>query len=153
MANILSSYGSACKKGVNNLRSTMFCRSVFSPQTPTPPANHVPALDGIRALALIWVLSFHTQYFLGSFYSTETAHAMVGKCASSLLCRPLVNGHFAVDVFFVLSGYLVAHNLHLPHFKSIRVWDTRTGRTKCLVVFWIRRMFRILPCYYFTFCL
>jgi peptidoglycan/LPS O-acetylase OafA/YrhL len=99
------------------------------------------------------VLSFHTQYFLGSFYGRDTAHAMLDACASSLFCRPLVNGHLAVDVFFVLSGYLVAHNLHLPHFRAVRSWDTRTGRTRSLVFFYVRRLFRIVPCFYFTFAL
>lgn len=49
----------------------------------TPSQQHIPALDGIRALAIVAVIVFH----MGASW--------------------LPGGYLGVDVFFVLSGYLI----------------------------------------------
>lgn len=71
-----------------------------------------PALDGLRAVAIILVVLFHARapFALGGF---------VG-----------------VDVFFVLSGYLIT-SLLLAEIKS-------TGKVD-LAQFWWRRMIRLTP--------
>jgi peptidoglycan/LPS O-acetylase OafA/YrhL len=71
-----------------------------------------PALDGIRALAVLGVLADHTGY------------------------RPLHHGGFGVDVFFVLSGFLITTLLLEEH--------EATGRIR-LRLFWARRAARLLP--------
>jgi peptidoglycan/LPS O-acetylase OafA/YrhL len=70
-----------------------------------------PALDGIRALAVVAVICYH-----------------VGL--------PVSGGFLGVDVFFVLSGYLITELLLAEHEASGRV---RLGR------FWARRARRLLP--------
>jgi peptidoglycan/LPS O-acetylase OafA/YrhL len=76
--------------------------------------RQVPALDGVRGLAVILVMAFHI------WRSPVTALGWSG-----------------VDLFFVLSGYLITGIL----------WDTRSlpghGRA-----FYVRRALRILPLYY-----
>lgn len=71
-----------------------------------------PALDGLRAVAIIGVLVFH------------------------LNPRWLPGGWFGVDLFFVLSGFLIATLL----IKE----QNRTGQI-ALVRFWLARMRRLLP--------
>jgi peptidoglycan/LPS O-acetylase OafA/YrhL len=71
-----------------------------------------PALDGIRAFAVLGVLADHTGY------------------------RPLHHGGFGVDVFFVLSGFLIT-TLLLEENEA-------TGRIR-LGLFWTRRAARLLP--------
>jgi peptidoglycan/LPS O-acetylase OafA/YrhL len=71
-----------------------------------------PALDGLRAVAVLAVFGYHLGY------------------------RPLRGGFLGVDVFFVLSGFLITTVLLLEH--------ARTGRIS-LGAFWARRARRLLP--------
>ncbi|GHH63577.1 hypothetical protein GCM10017673_04770 [Streptosporangium violaceochromogenes] len=74
--------------------------------------KRVPALDGIRAFAVVAVLLYHLE---------------IGR---------LPGGFLGVDVFFVLSGFLIG-GLLLAELRS-------TGRVD-LVAFWLRRGRRLLP--------
>jgi peptidoglycan/LPS O-acetylase OafA/YrhL len=74
--------------------------------------GYVPALDGVRALAVLAVVAFH----FGAGW--------------------LPGGYVGVDVFFVLSGFLITTLLLLEH--------ERTGRLD-LPAFWGRRARRLLP--------
>ena len=76
------------------------------------PLAHQPALDGIRALAVIAVILFHA----GNTYATA--------------------GFIGVDVFLVLSGFLIT-TLLLRELAS-------TGRV-AFGAFWMRRARRLLP--------
>jgi peptidoglycan/LPS O-acetylase OafA/YrhL len=80
-----------------------------------PPRVRRPALDGVRALAVTGVLAYHLGGGEGS--------AVRG-------------GFLGVDVFFVLSGYLIT-GLLLDERR-------RVGRID-LVAFWFRRARRLLP--------
>ncbi len=74
--------------------------------------RRVPALDGLRGIAVVAVLIYHggTGWLRG--------------------------GYLGVDVFFVLSGFLITSLLLSEH--------TRTGRVD-LIAFWRRRARRLLP--------
>lgn len=94
------------------------------------PASHLaesrlPALDGIRGVAVLMILVTH--YLQGML-----------PCAwLSKLTRPLYFAQTGVDLFFVLSGFLITGILlnarGTPHF---------------LRNFYVRRALRILPLYY-----
>jgi peptidoglycan/LPS O-acetylase OafA/YrhL len=95
---------------------------------------HWPALDGLRGLAILAVLLFH---FSDPFRLRE--HTPLG----TLLAR----GSFGVDLFFVLSGFLITGILI----------DTK-GSANYFFSFYSRRFLRIFPLYYgflavFFFCL
>ena len=79
--------------------------------TPLARMRHVPALDGLRGLALLGVLLFHAA-------------------------GVLPGGYLGVDLFFVLSGYLIT-SLLLAEQRS-------TGRI-ALGAFWVRRARRLFP--------
>ncbi|RYZ66746.1 MAG: acyltransferase, partial [Proteobacteria bacterium] len=74
--------------------------------------THIRGLDGLRGLAVLAVVVFH----LGEGF--------------------LHGGYLGVDVFFVLSGYLITSILLSEH--------ERTGRID-LRRFWIRRLRRLSP--------
>ena len=73
--------------------------------------RHVPALDGLRGLALLGVLLFH---------------------AAGLL----PGGYLGVDLFFVLSGYLIT---------SLLLAEQRATGRIALGAFWVRRARRLFP--------
>lgn len=83
-----------------------------SPATAGAPTRHFAHIDGLRAIAVLAVIAFHLR---------ETW---------------LPGGFLGVDVFFVISGFVVSHSVanwnggHLGHF---------------LAFFYSRRMLRILP--------
>ena len=112
--------------------------------------DYVPGLDGLRSLALLWVVSFHTQFFAGATMSRAKTDEMMDAAEQSALGRPMLNGHLGVDVFFVLSGFLIARNLLRDFGSSSSSSPTTTTTGKIVLRFFIRRLFRIVPCFYFT---
>ena len=99
--------------------------------TPGPSAdghNHIQTLDGLRGIAVLLVLVFHFAWEFpeGGFVVTQVK-------------RLLFTGWIGVDLFFVLSGFLITRGLVAPSKKPI---GTR------LKLFWMRRVLRIFPLYY-----
>ena len=89
------------------------------------PGDHVGALDGLRGLAALWVFVSHVQILSG------------------LRPIPLLSwGDSAVDLFMMISGFLMAH--HYLGRAEAEPWR----RPRTWVAFWLRRLFRIAPAYY-----
>lgn len=86
-------------------------RALTYSSAPTEHKPRLPALDGLRGLALVGVLLFHADGLLPG-------------------------GYLGVDLFFVLSGYLITSLLLAEH--------GRTGRID-LLAFWVRRARRLFP--------
>ena len=84
----------------------------MEPGETTKTRDRAPGLDGVRALAVLTVIGFH-----------EGASGLSG-------------GFLGVDIFFVLSGFLITDLL-------VARYD-RTGRLD-LTGFWTRRARRLLP--------
>src|SRR5919112_3639916 len=93
---------------------------------PYKPGTHVPVLDGVRGLAILLVLFRHTSRWM---------HAEPG--AGSAVYAMLSSGWVGVDLFFVLSGFLIT---------GILV-DSRGGE-HYFRNFYVRRALRIFPLYY-----
>ena len=90
-----------------------------------PKGGRIPALDGLRGIAILLVLLWH-GIFEASSQSRLLSHLLlVGKLCWS-----------GVDLFFVLSGFLIVGIL-LDAKESPRYFRT----------FYARRAFRILPLY------
>lgn len=88
--------------------------------------RHFPALDGLRGLAILLVFAFHCfPQPAGEFL------------AADVLLTLKSSFWFGVDLFFVLSGYLIT---------GILV-DTREAKNR-VVAFYARRTLRIFPLYY-----
>lgn len=123
----------------------------LSPKAPEPPdldasaeaslkgasARAIPTLDGMRGLAVLLVLMFHFAWtFPGE--DVEAAQGLVEKIAVQAHAF-LWSGWTGVDLFFVLSGYLITRGLVAPSSKPL---GTR------MKMFWMRRVLRIFPLYY-----
>jgi peptidoglycan/LPS O-acetylase OafA/YrhL len=90
----------------------------------TPAERRIPALDGLRALAIVLVLLRH------SLLPFDPAQ-LDGSWVQFLFA----NGWIGVDLFFVLSGFLIARSL-LDHPEQS--WT----------LYLKKRAWRILPAYY-----
>ena len=97
------------------------------------PAFHDPVVDGIRAIAILWVMSYHLVLFhLGSF----TAEAI--GIATARWTQWTSRGDMGVDLFFVISGYLIG---------TILLSEYRKSGTLQIKRFYIRRFLRLIPVY------
>lgn len=97
----------------------------------------IPTLDGMRGLAVLAVLVFHFAWtFPGD--DPSQAHGLVEKLAVQLHAF-MWSGWTGVDLFFVLSGYLITRGL---------VADSKKPLGTRLKMFWMRRVLRIFPLYY-----
>lgn len=88
--------------------------------------GHVPALDGVRGIAILMVLLVH---FLGSITTTNVFEDVLAHVAGY--------GLYGVDLFFVLSGYLITGLLVSARERPNYFRD-----------FYARRILRIFPLYY-----
>jgi peptidoglycan/LPS O-acetylase OafA/YrhL len=88
--------------------------------------GYVPELDGVRGLAILGVMALH---FVGEIPAVNGAERLIGKVAGY--------GLWGVDLFFVLSGFLITGIL----------LETK-GRAGYFRNFYIRRTLRIFPLYY-----
>ncbi len=90
------------------------------------PRGYIPALDGMRAIAVLLVM---------------WQHIPIGKEQVSLEAwqRVIQPGYLGVDIFFVLSGFLITR---------ILLVDKERGLP--LRYFLMRRVLRIFPIYYLT---
>jgi len=96
-------------------------------------ATYLPNLTGVRGLAALWVLALHAWQFSGG--------APVRVPLLHLDLTPLFAcGYFGVDLFFVLSGFL----LSMPFHRAVMDGTPRPS----LRHFWIHRCRRVLPAYW-----
>jgi len=63
--------------------------------------GEIGSLTGLRGIAALWVCAYHTLIFL------DPAN---GSTFSSALAVLGTGGYLGVDIFFVLSGFVLAHN-------------------------------------------
>jgi peptidoglycan/LPS O-acetylase OafA/YrhL len=89
-------------------------------------AERIPSLDGLRGIAIILVLLGHGGYSLPAL--------------TAPLLRFAGNGDLGVNIFFVLSGFLI-YNLSV---REIQKYGGLNWKN-----FYIRRALRIFPCLYF----
>jgi len=86
-------------------------------------ADRLPGLDLLRSIAILWVMLFHS-FLLGGLGPDW-----------SWLSR---FGWMGVDLFFVLSGFLIGNQVFAPFSR---------GHKLSFGDFYMRRAFRILPAY------
>jgi peptidoglycan/LPS O-acetylase OafA/YrhL len=106
----------------------MATRETISTPMPMPTllVRHMPALDGIRGIAILIVMLSHF-----------TANLNLSSVRIAPAIRFIENGWIGVDLFFALSGFLITGIL----------FDTRGDRAY-FKNFYMRRALRIFPLYY-----
>lgn len=92
--------------------------------------NRYPALHGLRVLAIISVIQFHITWI----FAGEQGIAIDAAFRNTSLTI-----FFGMDLFFMLSGFLIG---------SILLRSLETSGTQNLKRFYIRRIFRTFPSYY-----
>ncbi len=89
-------------------------------------SGYIPELDGLRAVAILLVIIFHCRTIEPAAAGVQRFYIAIAEA-----------GWIGVDLFFVLSGFLITGILI----------DT-AGRSGYFRSFYIRRVLRIFPLYY-----
>lgn len=99
--------------------------------------GNIPAIEGLRGVAVLWVMAFHFVVVRDGKFDDAFIAFLKGWPALDVFVR---NGYLGVDLFFLITGFL----LTLPWFRhadaGLPAPDWRT--------FYARRARRILPAYY-----
>jgi peptidoglycan/LPS O-acetylase OafA/YrhL len=97
------------------------------------PTFQEPVIDGVRAIAILWVILLHMVFFQFDIFPAQ---------ALKLFTQPatawIFNGNQGVDLFFVISGFLMGSILFTEIKKSGSIIFSR---------FYVRRFLRLIPVY------
>src|SRR6185312_9895436 len=98
----------------------------------------IPAIDGLRGVAVLWVVAFH-------YVVVRSLAGIRDPWIEALARAPLVDtlarsGYLGVDLFFLISGFLLA----APWFVHARAGIAPPSVPR----FYARRVRRIVPAYY-----
>ena len=102
--------------------------------------KYIKGLDVLRAVAVFFVIITHWG-----------PHTFKSEILTFIFQKIIPDGNFGVDLFFVLSGYLITRILLKAREEQSEEYRFRTIRA-----FYIRRALRIFPIYYlliFVVCL
>ena len=85
-------------------------------------------LDGLRAIAILWVYLDHLALFMPN--SVNFTNCLSSQFWSVLLLKLMKAGSLAVDVFFVLSGFLISYLILRDYNKTgfVDAWGFYRGR-------------------------
>lgn len=96
-------------------------------------------IDGVRAIAVIWVIIFHAWLFQYNDFQTVGD----GIFDSPFLIW-ISKGDLGVDLFFVISGFLIGSILFKEYKRTQQINFKR---------FYARRFLRLMPVYVFSMIL
>ncbi len=100
--------------------------------------GHIAAIEGVRGIAVLWVMAFHYVAVRGALDAGDPFVAALARFpVADLLVR---NGYLGVDLFFLVSGFL----LTLPWFAHAQAGLPAPSARG----FYARRVRRIVPAYY-----
>lgn len=118
----------------------MSLRTFIALETKTTSGFYLDNLTGVRAFAVLWVLIFHTW---GISQGPNVAVHIPFLSHEIGLTRMFKMGEWGVDIFFVLSGFLLSLPFLKPRDAHPSFWESTKD-------FYRRRALRLLPAFYFT---
>ena len=106
------------------------------------PPNAITSINGIRVISMFWVITGHTYLWGMTYGVTANIEEAAKTVPKRFFFQPIDNAFLSVDSFFVLSGLLLSY-------LAIREMERRKGRFP-FVFFYVHRMLRLSPAYYFA---
>ncbi len=102
-------------------------------------SDRFPALDGIRALSVLVVVFFHAA--LPALWVYELDDLKEYLRDFPIVDKWMFEGHYGVNAFFVLSGFLIG---------TMLMKEIDRSRSINLKQFYLRRFLRLSPVYFFV---
>ncbi len=113
----------------SNVSNKLTCQQIERPHS-------LESLQAMRAIAA-WLVVFH--HYMGIFHSSKY-NSWLGEFFSS-------TGSFGVDIFFVISGFIMSYTLHFKDIGGIEFIKKRLLRI--VPVYWFVTLLTIPTIYYF----
>lgn len=104
----------------------------------TSSGRFIPEMDGLRFAAIAMVVLYH----LNGYLMTKTAFYEHGSSAPDWLCRSALVGFHGVELFFVISGFILALPFASHHLSGAPPVSLRK--------YYLRRLTRLEPPYFVT---
>ncbi len=104
----------------------------------TSSGRFIPEMDGLRFVAISMVILYH----LNGYLMTKTAFYERGSSAPDWLCRSALVGFHGVELFFVISGFILALPFAAHHLSGAPPVSLRK--------YYLRRLTRLEPPYFVT---
>ena len=131
----------------NNNDEVVAMRAFFSAFSPITnfkhlfirPSSNFPVLDGFRALSMLMIIVFHTFTIYSAYHPDIELIDMIE--GSGWLTAWVWNSDKSVDIFFVISGFLITGIL----LRQIE----KEGKIRLGNFYW-RRFLRLSPAYWFV---
>lgn len=114
------------------MKDSQLCKPCSRPSFKQSAISYLPTIDGLRGIAILLVLWYHAPFLFrdlpefGVSHTPWQAQGIVGVMS--------LGGWVGVDLFFVVSGFLITTILFRSQDRGCSSW-----------VFWGRRGLRILP--------
>jgi peptidoglycan/LPS O-acetylase OafA/YrhL len=96
----------------------------------------IPALTGLRGIAALVVVTYHARIFTAS--------------SAAYFPAPLLHGYLAVDLFFILSGFVIAHVYGARFASGVKgadYWDFLRARLARIYPLHLLGLLILLPLY------
>ncbi len=110
-------------------------------QRTTSSGRFIPEVDGLRFVAVLSVLLFH----IGAQIVLKSPQPITLSGFSKSLYSVVNNGHIGVQLFFAISGFILALPFAAYHLKD--------GKPVSLRAYYLRRLTRLEPPYLITLVL
>lgn len=98
-----------------------------------PASPYFKNLDGLRTICFLMVFFFHS-------FTSKNETVLNSGVYQTIKTGLFSNGNLGVNFFFVLSGFLITYLL---------IIEKQTTGTIQILHFWVRRILRIWPLYFF----
>lgn len=107
-------------------------------QRTTSSGRFIPEVDGLRFIAILAVLLFH----ISGQVAAKSRQPLTFSAFSANLFSTVGNGHIGVQLFFTISGFILALPFAAYHLKA--------GKPVSLRAYYLRRLTRLEPPYLIT---
>ena len=104
----------------------------------TSSGRFIPEMDGLRFVAISMVILYH----LNGYLMAKTAFYEHGSATPDWLCRSALVGFHGVELFFVISGFILALPFAAHHLSGAPAVSLRK--------YYLRRLTRLEPPYFVT---
>jgi len=103
----------------------------------SPPPGNFEALNGVRVIAMAFVVLGHTFYFMWDTMAMLNAQEII-LVVREFRFQLVIAGFYAVDTFFFLSGFLVAYFF-------VKELQGRGLKPMVLFMYYFHRIYRLTP--------
>ncbi|XP_077287817.1 nose resistant to fluoxetine protein 6-like [Arctopsyche grandis] len=111
------------------------------------PSDSIMVIHGIRFFSMLYTILGHTIIFMQEFFNNRAAIFYV---SDEFIVQPFSSAAFAVDTFFFMSGFALAHSFFQTQYGPSKRKHNISERAYTFLSSVVKRFLRITPSYMIT---